>query len=114
MCCTIVEIMIPLFLASLLLIIRQLVDTETVAGRIYGQVDLDVPVSAFTSNQTWIVGYTPVNTHTQQIVTAVAASLQSKFPSTVFVPQGEYVSFRAVRFLISVHNVVSELDCLKT
>ena len=99
-CCTIIEVAIPVALALILFLIRQQVDIENVGNTIWSNFDIEtISQPLFVTGRTYIVGYTPINTHTTQIANATATALNSitfdhGFPTffgsvTNFVPQGE-------------------------
>ena len=112
-CCTIIEVAIPVALALILFLIRQLVDIENVGNTIWENFDVANETPAlFPTGRNYIIGYTPVNTHTTQIAADTAIELNAYFshPALVtrFIPQGNHKQHK------KLYQDIISLCCNKT
>ena len=87
-CCTIIEISTPVVLALLLFVVRLQVDVKHRDAISWEEFSLDTTFPDFESGRSWVLGYTPNNTHTAAIMAETVVVLNDNSKGNIFVPRG--------------------------
>ena len=91
-CCTIIEISTPIILALLLFVVRLQVDVTHKGPIVWDAFSFSNTFPNFEPGRSWLLGYTPNNSHTSGIISEAVAVLNNNPNGNLFIPKGKFLT----------------------